>query len=215
MFPAQAETRFIADFGEPVLRDITRIVGRAYPNAHQDSTDKYPDHVARDRYPIERRAQIENGLAQLPAKHVHLGFAPKTNKRDTSGFGQLMAGISVLTISKTDGPGLLPREADYRSTLCKINQLVLEGIGVQVPEAPAPNAIYGVVVHGPDDDNVARMGFVKALLPDASGKQVLRTIDLWPYWEEGQGRVVFPSAPITPVAPLLRPSAKPQEETGA
>ncbi len=171
LHPDDCRSQIRSDFGEDVLRDMATLVGRAYPRAHREVQDRYGDTIiARDLYPIERRAMIEEKFALLPTRHPQLRVVPATNKKETSHYFQLSHNRSVLTQSKTEGPRSLPRDADFRRTLAKTPQL---GFGLSDGESAAvveqADGVYGVLVHGPDEDDNAEVAFIRILIPDAAG----------------------------------------------
>jgi hypothetical protein len=217
MLPDEAKVQFIGDMGEPLLSDIAQVIGRNYPRASQDARDRFPESVAHDYYPIARRAMIESALPMLVHRHSGLQVIPTRNKKGSSWYYQLARNRSVLTQSKTDGPGELPRDADFRRTLAQNPQLVLESFRHLVPSIEVDaNAVYGIVVHGPMDNDRDQLGFIEILIPDATGSRVLARIDLAGYWDGLSSPVTFPAQPITPVAPTLRIVAREEGEgTGA
>jgi hypothetical protein len=218
MDPDYAKFQILADFPTPVLADLTMIVGRAYPRAAANANDRFTREVAHDYYPSERRAIIENSLPLLRYKHPGTSVVPRSNKRGTSYFQQISRNRSILTVSKTLNPGDLPRDADFRQTLARDPQLVLETFADQFPEfAPNPeaDAYYGIVTHGSDDNDPAKLGYIEILIPDSTGKHVLGRIDLIPLWNAGEARS-FEVEEIAPVEPRLRVVPRPAaQEPGA
>ncbi len=213
MYPPDCRAQVGGDFGEAALRDLARIIGRAYPETHRSSHERFVRSVARDHYPMERRSAIEDAMVKLADRHPHIRAIETQTKRDSYGYVRLVSNRSVLTQSKTDGPLCLPRDAEFRGTWARSPQLAL--FGDLAPAESEGDAVYGVVVHGPDERNLARVGFIRILIPDASGKHVLDHLDLWPYWDDDQERVEFPSTPIMPAAPKLRHVPRTAEESGA
>ncbi len=225
MDPEQCRQQIIVDFGEPALRDMAQMVGRTYPKVHREIYDRFPEFIARDHYPVERRAIIESEFYSLPNRHPHLRSVPASNKKDSAHYCRVSSNRSVLTQSKTEGPACLAREADFRLTLARSPQLVLNLFGDfsdvqnQAAEQEA-DAVYGLLAHGPDEQDESRLGFIRILIPDLSGKTVLESIDLMHFWAEGQGPAVFPLTPIAPIAPpepVLKPALRPatKEDSGA
>lgn len=212
MQPDESKQQILDDFGD-ALRDIVSIVGGAYPAAYRFVQDHHDAAVARDHYPLERRAMIEDRFAALPSRYPHIRSVPSLNKKDTSGYYRLSYNRSVLTQSKTEGLLSLPRDADHRRTLATTPQLAL---GLFAPESQAraedADAVYGVVVHGPDEADCSRMAFIGIQIPDAAGKTILAHINLFHLWDEGHGPVAFPTVPIIPAAPRLKIVARQVEQ---
>lgn len=206
MEPDEAKSQILEDFPSPVLMDLVTIVGRAYPRAAANANDRFSREVAHDYYPAERRAIIENSLPYLRFKHAGTSVVPRSNKRGTSYFQQISRNRSILTVSKTLTPGDLPRDADFRRTLARNPQMVLELYGDLLPEmAPHPeaDAYYGIVAHGAAENDPASIGYIEILIPDATGKLVLGRVDLLPFWNVGEGRPVEVEV-VEPVEPRLR-----------
>lgn len=213
MHPDECRIQILSDFDDAVLRDMATLVGRAYPQAHRLVRERYGLTVARDHYPLERRAMIEEGFGSLANRHRQLRVVPATNKKETSHYFRLSHNRSVLTQSKTEGPLCLPRDADFRRTLAKTPQLALEGFDApSSPEAQDADAVYGVLAHGPDEEDSARVAFIRILIPDAAGQTILSYIDLFHFWDEGRGPVAFPTVPIVPAAPKLKIARRDAEE---
>jgi hypothetical protein len=213
MYPDEARAQILRDFTEDVLRDMATIVGRAYPRAMAEARKAFCEPVARDYYPIRRRAMIEDSLPMLKNRHPQLRVTSQMNRRRTSSYHQITHNRSVVTQSKTDGPGELPREAEFRKTLAESPQLVFEEYRELVPgHDPTADAVFGILGHGPAENDAEGVGYIEVLIPDAAGERVLSRIDLFGYWTEGVERVVFPVEPIAPVAPRLRIVPRESEE---
>jgi hypothetical protein len=210
--PEQCKKQVAEDLGEDVLREMARIVGRAYPSAYTRTLDQYGRQTGRDLYPHVRRADIEKQFSELPARFPHLQAFPTENKRLSSRYVRLVSNDTVITQSKTEAPGELARPAEFRLTCARVPETaVLPGFSDFIRQVPVQQmestAVYGLVAHGPSEDDPSRMAYVEVLVPDRAGKNVVCQIDLWPYWRSGgdYGRVVFPVAPIAPASPVLKP----------
>lgn len=213
MQPAESRDQIVTNLGADVLRDLALLVGRAYPRAFAAVRDRYDETVAKDHYPHERRAMIEDQFAALPAQHPKLRATPSTNKKESSRYYRLSRDRTVLTQSKTDGPLCLPRDADFRRTLAKAPQLAFEWFRPdQHADAEDPDAVYGVLVHGPDEEDCSKVAFIRILIPDAAGRSVLAHIDLFHFWAEGSEPAAFPTVPIAPAAPRLKVNPRQAED---
>lgn len=206
MQPDEAKSQILSDFSSSILTDLVKIVGRAYPRAAKSAQDRFSKDVAHDLYPAERRAIIENSLPYLRERHPGTNVVSRSNKRGTSYYQQISRGRSVLTVSKTSNPGDLPRDADFRKTLSRNPQLILDQYRDLLPEMathPEADAYYGIVGHGGAENDPARLGYVEILIPDSTGKFILGVVNLFPLWAASE-TPTYETESVVPVEPRLR-----------
>lgn len=118
----------------------------------------------------------------------------------------------MLTVSRSNSPKTLPADADFRRTLARHPQRALNLFGDMSEDDDSlitnSDAVYGVVVHGPDLEQADTVAFLQILIPDRTGTRVLANIDLFHFWDEDNRPTEFPTVPIIPQAPTLKVGTK-------
>ena len=170
---------FDASVSAEFLRDAVVTIQRGWQDSYEDSRDRYPWQIAHDRRPHERRAMIDQRLYHLAGRHpgIHASIVP--NRIQNSYHTQLRSGQVVLTQACVLSPDSLPRHAEYRETLARHPQRALPSFSF-VEEAPpaAGTPLYALLVHGADELDPTRPGFVQVIIPNRRCTVVLAKIDL-------------------------------------
>lgn len=183
--------------GSSFISELVGIIGPAYPAA-QAACVGLDEHVKANVSGNHRWGAIETELYSLGAAHG-MEVEWKPNAANSSHHVELRVGRFVITVSKTEGPGQLPVDADFRRTLIEATQPRL----FEDRLIPSDGYIYALVVHGPVEDK-GEVGFIQALFPDRDGS-VCDRLDLLEIARAETKADVQPEVIADGAAPVLRP----------
>ncbi|MBI5970985.1 MAG: hypothetical protein HY884_07510 [Deltaproteobacteria bacterium] len=119
-----------------------------YPKAYDYCAAKYPQQVAHDLLPHERRAMLETKLPEI-AKIHKLEAIHQLNKTRNSHHAVISAGGIILTASYADSPQSIVRYAEFRKDYAQTNQGHLFRKDISENNAPR----YAILLHGDDGTN--------------------------------------------------------------
>lgn len=120
------------------------------------------------------RTEIEHRLLGLPGRYPMVTADVFPNSTKSHHHVQLRCGKIVLTAAKTEGPGQLPRDADYRNQL-----LAAGGMALFQPPDEAGDPVFCLLAYGVVfDGGLAALDFVNIVFPHPNGVDVAGMIDL-------------------------------------
>jgi hypothetical protein len=171
-----------------------KIIERAY-TAADDARDAHglQTPMARWHRPLLRRALIESQLSELAAAYSPTLTPVWCNAAcEANPYLEIKACGFTITVAKIEGPGMLPREADYRSASSEVNYTLF-------PDAEESDGTKYAILSHVAALNGQRPDFVYFLFPDSDYTRVLYHIDLRDRFG-GEGGV-----PVVPVTPKVDP----------
>lgn len=127
-----------------------------------------------------------------------------TNKRGSNPYLEIKAGQFLITVSKTDEPGLLPRDAVFRTTNSMVNYSLFQ------TEEVSSDPIYAILVYVPHPTE-PQPKHVDFIIPDGQYSCILHRIDLIERFFAAAEQTPTEETPKVDPQPKLRP---PKSETG-
>jgi hypothetical protein len=198
---ADLEQLFDGSVPQMFQRDALRCVLTCYQEA-ETVRDRYSlrHPVAQWHVPLGRRALIESQLFDV-AERYKLCPEYRYTKKGSSPYLAIQAGQFVITESKVDEPGCLPREADFRTE----NSAVNYNLYAQLEGSPPPGGpIYVILAHVPCCGD-SRPACVHWQFPDDQCSCILHHIDLLK-------RFASPSESAPAESPAVDPKPKLRKE---
>lgn len=168
----EIEGRFSIAFPEKEQRALFQIVMDGYRDAALTCRREYGGPEGADLLGHMRRAKIDRGLRGVGDAFPDLISGSNLNKANNSHHATLRSRNVLLTASRTEGPGSVPREAIFRRLYAQDPQLDL------FEPNEAPPELYGILYHCPDPDDESKPGAVIIGFPTRDTKHFIHTIDL-------------------------------------
>jgi hypothetical protein len=163
--PAEIEEVYFTSLSKAMNQTLLRLVFGGYNTAYE-ACDKFPPQEARDLRPTYRWVQIRSDLLGLPARFD--GIKATSEPYHT----RLTAGGIILTAHSVEGPGLLPRDAEYRREYACTSQL-------DIWEDNDGAYIYAILAHAPDPREPRQPLFADILFPDKHYDAPVHSIKLF------------------------------------
>jgi hypothetical protein len=161
---------FRSSVPERFLRDIAHGIADAY--ASREPFRWFPPPEMHDVWPHNRRALIEARLREIAGGYPEMTARVETNNKGDH-HSVVEVGPVIMMESKVGSPHHVVRQADFRDTLARSNQLVLAGMEDMEP-APSPGAkLCTILIHGEDPEDPTKLGFLDAVFPTPDGKGYL------------------------------------------
>jgi hypothetical protein len=127
---------------------------------------------AHDLIGHERHALYQAHLARC-ASQAGLTCPALPNPAGTSFYRMLKSKRFLLTASAVQFPRERPRGARHRTQNAQINRLLPQTYLAFMEESKLhadPDAIYGIILHGPQTGNPREIGFATCAIPSADGR---------------------------------------------
>ncbi len=139
-----------------IQQEIVRIVFRGYFDADKelDDADYDAPEYAYLR-PNVRLARINYYLRQLGVRIPGCKATVETNEINNYTFTLLRVGNAVLTVSKVEGQGILPRTAKFRNIYAGQQSkfdIENDALAIQDYIIPPDAMLYGIILHCPVKD---------------------------------------------------------------
>lgn len=170
---------------DEIQEEFVRSLYRAYPAARADLAERdYPLEYIRDCFGQLLRAKVDIYLRAL--KHRFPGkinAITNLNKARNSYHVLLISGKVKVTASAVQHETDTPREAIFRADLAISAQGQFEfneetKSFVIANPGPGPSQLYGILLHGPAEDNRYMPGFIKVAFLDRAMNRICADIDL-------------------------------------
>lgn len=169
LYASQQSKFYMEQVPIAVTTAIRMIVTGSYADSARFVEERWSAREAKDALPHVRRADIETALTALRGRFrrdgVRVDKVP--NKRGTAWHTEIRCGLVVITQSKTEGPEVPVREAEFRKSFAADCHLNLFPTEEQEPEDDA-DALWACVVHGPSE-NPAVPAYIKVAFPLPDG----------------------------------------------
>jgi|SRR5208283_5151599 len=187
-------------------------VFRIYRETYNEVFNSYDFPEAIDLLPYVRRAKIEGELRRIAQGYGELDAVYEKNTAQNSWHTMLYSKTKgvALTISATKGPREMVRDARFRETLAKTNQLKLfyssqNDIG--------GTSLYGIIIHGADELDPSRPAFIRLGFPSRDCIEWVENFDLLKFCGMEYSQYMTPEENIQEeVLPVLRPQVKKQQK---
>lgn len=159
---------FFTQVPDEITTEVAAIIVREYASAAAMVEERWGSWEAKDALPHVRRADIENALSLLGAKFKGVKVGKKPNAINTAWHTEVYSGSVVLTQSKTEGPDVDIRPAEFRTSLAADCRMNMPWAQTKDPDEDA-DVLWACVVHGPSDKpNVPAYIKIVFPLPDGS-----------------------------------------------
>ena len=146
-----------------------------YKNSYDYAYGYFGPAQAKDLLPHIRRAKTEEHLEKTASGFGNLNTDTCLNTAKNCRHVWLLSETIVLTANAVTGPREMVRPAIFRDTLAESNQLDI---------FPDPNkkhlgtACYSMILHGPQELEPTRVGFVCLVFPSSDSKSYLYRCNL-------------------------------------
>lgn len=181
---------FDSQVSQQVQERLLRLILAAYLQARRDIRDDYQPQVAHDVFPHILRARVDSFLYSIGSRFgfsdVEARYEP--NKQSNSFHTVMKVGKVVLTSSAVEGPGVVPRNAEFRNEIADAQSRFIVDSGCNafvIDDMPTPDdaVLYGLIIHGPEAYGVKTPlryipGFVRVAFPNRSCSAYLDCLDL-------------------------------------
>lgn len=160
--------------------------------------------VADWHLPFLRRALIESQTAELAKRFPSLQVEMRRTKVSAVPYLAITAGPFVITESKVDEPGQLPRDADFRTENSAVNYSLF------AEENNTTDPLYFILATVPHPSE-CRPRYARFIFPDSEYSRIYHDIDLLGRFDAGADQATTPETPKVDPTPKLR---KPDAEKG-
>jgi len=170
---------------DEIQEDLVRTLYRAYPDAREDLVERdYPWDYIRDCFGQLLRAKVDIYLRQLKQRFPkQIKASTNLNSARNSHHALLISNKVRMTASAVQHETETPREAIFRAGLAVSAQGQFEFdeatetfvVANHEPESPQ---LYGILLHGPAEDNRYMPGFIKVAFLDRGMNRICTDIDL-------------------------------------
>lgn len=154
-----------------ITAEIATIIRGSYADSAAWAEERWTFREARDALSIVRRADIETALPALATKFKKLGVSARKvpNKNGTDWHTEIRCGAVVITVSKTEGPDVAVREAEYRKTLAADHRMNMPWAAKPESVEDDADVLWACAAHGPSDSpNIPAYIRIVFPLPDGS-----------------------------------------------
>jgi hypothetical protein len=181
----EAISLFDDNVPDEMQEEFVRTLYRAYPDARADLAERdYPPDYIRDCYGQLLRAKVDIYLRQLEKRFPErIKASTNLNKTKNSYHVSLISNRVRMTASAVQHETDTPREAIFRADLAASAQgrfdfdEITETFVVTNPEPESP-ILYGILLHGPAEDNRYLPGFIRVAFLDRRMNRICTDIDL-------------------------------------
>jgi hypothetical protein len=173
---AKSESEILESFNSSVPDEFCRQVLRRGFGGYQAANlrcSEFPLNEKHDLLPHVRRALFESDLRSI-AKQFHFTASAELNKTKNSYHTMVLAGQIALTASAVPSPDIIVRPAKFRGVLAATSQMNLYN-----EEEEEEGYIYGIIIHGPNEDKPFQPGFCRIVFPDRNVEAYVYEIDLF------------------------------------
>ena len=206
MLPAQ-ELEALFDDNVPYLfqRDLANLVFRCFTEADTaQNVFGFRRPLSRWLAPYLRRTLILSQAFELAGRYQEIQADFRCTIGGGNPFLEMKAGQFLITISKTDEPGMLPRDAVFRTTNSSVNYSLFAA------EEATSDPIYVILAYVPHPTQPQPM-HLEFQIPDGEYSCILHRIDLLERFFAGIEQTPTEETPTVDPQPKLRP---PKSETG-
>ncbi len=176
---------------------IAGIVDRMYGSAVEEGNRLFGGRPERRRMIGHiRHSLIEEEVRKLDGRIEGVSATSQPYCNNSGSFSLLKIDDALVSVSCVKNPSTMPREAEFRAALRRINQWTLG----ESTDGNGPRQ-HILVIHGPTVDDWSQTEFIYAAKPDPSGAGYIQVYDL----RQHPGALVLPTP--APAAPTL-PAAK-------
>ena len=172
--PTKPDEMFNDLVSDDIQRDIAKAVVSQYRIAYEYCCETFEPPEAHDLLPQYRRACIEGIIPEL-AKKVGKYTTKKGRNKAKNCYHRLILGNGIiLTQSKVEQRGILPRNAEFRKGYAKSPQMVFDFLNEDEAcefgdEAP----LYGIITHMPVLGNEKVPAFIDIGFPDRNYESIV------------------------------------------
>lgn len=154
--------------------------------------------------PYLRRTLILSQAYELAGRYQGIQATFRCTVTGGNPYLEMKAGQFIITVSKVDEPGALPRDAIFRSTNSMVNYSLFKS------EEPSSDPIYAILAYVPHPTEAEPM-HLEFQIPDGEYSCILHRIDLLSRFFAITGQTPSEETPAVDPQPKLRP---PKSETG-
>ncbi|GGR39827.1 hypothetical protein [Deinococcus ruber] len=140
-----------------------------------------------------RHSLIEQELRSLPILVPGVDVADQPYRTGTGSFLRMQIGRMMLSQSCVADEDTIPRTAQFRTMLRRLNQWTLDEVALG--NGPLRHAL---IIHGPEKDDVSIPAFIMAAMPSPCGTRYLYKYDLR---QHPGANLVIPATPVAPTMP--------------
>ena len=161
-----AVTVFDSTVPSPLLREVGRLVLKAYPDAEDVCESLAASEEIHDLRAHLRRAILETSLASLQGRFGGALVQTPTNATNSAYHREIYSGRVVMTISMVRADSSPLPDARFRETLARSGQLAA------FDEDPLPGVddpLWAALIHGPSPLTYRAPGFLKVVFPLSDG----------------------------------------------
>lgn len=158
--------------------DFIKGLKDVYKEAWSDIAQKVDRELVNGAYPYTRRVYIDQFLKKLAKQHG-LDATIKKNKSKNTSYLLIKPDNYVLTASAVEYPNEIVRSALYRNSLAEHNE---KSLFRKLPKVLG-DAFYILLLHGQNNDDPSRVGFIYSALPDKNCKKYHDRINLEDYYK--------------------------------
>jgi hypothetical protein len=166
-----ARTELSDDF----LRKFCLKMPDIYRDAYAHAYENFGPAQAKDLLPHIRRAKIESHLETIAGDIDILTTDTYLNTAKNCRHVRVSSKTIVLTANAVAGPREMVRSAIFRTTLAESNQLFLFP---EVDTRPKGDSCYSMILHGPQELEPARVGFIYLVFPSYNSKSYIARCNL-------------------------------------
>ncbi len=154
-------------------RGILTLCHASYTETEDDLLPEFAHPQVHDLRGHYRRAKVESHLSNFAYRFKGIKASSEQNSTHNSYHVRIDAPRLVLTISAVETPNTMVRVAQFRQTYSYQMGLWDEG-----KLEHATDDIYGIILHGPADNDPAKLGFVVIAFPNSTCTRYIERIDL-------------------------------------
>lgn len=182
---------------------VASVIDRTYPMSVTEGNRLFGGRPERRRMIGHiRHSMIEEECRKIPDVVGGITATDQPYKTGNGSFLLLQIGDLMVSMSCVKDEDTMPRKAQFRALLRRLNQWTLE----ESVDGTGPKK-HVLVIHGPMQDDWAQPAFIMAAMPSPHGDRYLHRYDLRQH--PGTNLVIpVPAAPIIPATGVQLPQER-------
>lgn len=172
--PTKPDEMFNDLVNDDIQREIAKAFLEQYKRAHKHCYKTFAPTEAHDLLPHYRRVCIEDIIPDLAARIGSCVAKPRKNKAKNCSHRLMIKNRIILTQSKVEQEGTLPRNAEFRKGYAKSPQMVFGFIDEgEVSEIENEVPFYTIITHMPVLGNEKVPAFIDIVFPDRNYESIV------------------------------------------
>lgn len=172
--PTKPREMFNDLVSDDIQREILKSFFEQYSRAHTHCYNTFAKTEARDLLPHYRRVCIEDIIPDLASRIGSCVAEPRKNKAKNCSHRLMIKNRIILTQSKVEQEGTLPRNAEFRKGYAKSPQLVFGFMDEDTAsELENETILYAIITHMPAPQEESLPAFINIVFPNRNYESIV------------------------------------------